>query len=166
MNLEQFQGVSDQIAIGDICNMYLYSSKAPERIRQYIPDVKLIVILRNPIDRAYSNFLHPIRDNHETINSFAEVIEVEADRIFQNYWWSFHYFNIGLYFEQLKRYFDTFNYEQIKVYLYEDLNDDPKALFKEMCRFLEINQDYTSQKILLNTIRQEYPKISFYKKSW
>ena len=52
-----FQAVSKETAIGEASPLYLYSPKAPERIRHYIPDAKLIAVLRDPVERAYSHFL-------------------------------------------------------------------------------------------------------------
>ena len=72
--LNLFQGVSNQVAIGEVSPLYLYSLKAPERIRHYTPDTKIIIILRNPVDRAYSSFLHLIRDGREQIRNFAQAL--------------------------------------------------------------------------------------------
>lgn len=117
---EQFQPTADQIA-GDVSPIYLYASEAPARIQHYIPDVKLIAILRDPIQRAYSNFLHHIRDDLETCTDFLLAIEQEQFRITEHWWWGFHYIQAGFYYQQLKRYFDRFQSHQIQVYLYEDL---------------------------------------------
>ena len=54
----EFQQVTNELAIGEACPSYLYLPKAAKRIKQYIPDTRLIAILRNPVERAYANFLH------------------------------------------------------------------------------------------------------------
>jgi len=59
---QQFEGVSNEIAVGEASPIYLYHPQAPVRIKNCLPNVKIIVILRNPIERAYSNFLHHIRE--------------------------------------------------------------------------------------------------------
>lgn len=64
---ELFQGVSSEVAIGEASTLYLYSQEAPKRIQHYIPDAKLIAILRNPIKRAYSNFVHAMQDDREVL---------------------------------------------------------------------------------------------------
>ena len=61
-----FAGVTDEVAIGEASTLYLYSPEAPAKIKQYIPQVKLIAILRNPIDRAYSGYCHLVRDGYES----------------------------------------------------------------------------------------------------
>ncbi len=135
-----FQGVSNEIAIGEATTWYLYSSRAPKRIQYYIPNTKLIVILRNPVDRAYSAYLHLIRDGRELITDFAQALLEEETRINQNWEYLWHYKQMGFYYAQLKRYFDLFNKNQIRVYLYEDLKDNPVALMQNICRFLNVDE--------------------------
>ncbi|MEM8722820.1 MAG: sulfotransferase [Cyanobacteria bacterium P01_G01_bin.39] len=139
-----FQAVTDEVAIGEATTWYLYSSRAPEQIQQYIPDVKLIVILRNPVDRAYSAFMHTIRDGREPIIDFAQALEEEETRINQNWEYLWHYKQMGFYYGQLKRYYELFDRSQIKVYLYEDLKDNPVALMQDVCQFLNIDQTLVS----------------------
>lgn len=135
-----FEGVSDEIAIGEATTWYLYSPKAPERIHQYIPDVKLIAILRNPIDRAYSAFMHAIRDERETLSDFAAALDQEETRIKQNWEYLWRYKQMGFYSVQLQRYFDLFDRSQIRVYLYEDLNNSPTKLLEDICQFLKVDE--------------------------
>ena len=139
-----FQGVSDEMAIGEATTWYLYSSRAPERIQYYIPNAKLIVILRNPVDRAYSAFMHAIRDGRESITDFAQAVKKEETRINQNWEYLWHYKQMGFYYGQLKRYYELFDCSQIKVYLYEDLKDNPVALMQDVCQFLNIDQTLVS----------------------
>ena len=139
-----FQGVSDEIAIGEATTWYLYSSRAPKRIKHYIPDVKLIVILRNPVDRAYSAFMHAVRDGRELITDFPQALKQEEIRINQNWEYIWHYKQMGFYYVQLKRYFELFDRSQIKVCLYEDLKDNPVALTQDICQFLNIDQTLIS----------------------
>ena len=135
-----FQGGSDEIAIGEATTWYLYSPKAAERIRQHIPNAKLIVILRNPVERAYSAFMHAIRDSRETLTDFAQALQEEETRINQNWEYLWHYKQMGFYHVQLKRYFDLFNPSQIRVYLYEDLNNNPTAIIQNICQFLNVDE--------------------------
>lgn len=137
-----FRGVTNEIAIGEATTWYLYSPEAPERIKHYIPDAKLIAILRNPIERAYSAFMHAIRDERESIADFATALRVEEDRIEQNWEYLWRYKQMGLYASQLKRYFQYFDSHQLKVYLYEDLNTRPAALLTDVFQFLGVEQSY------------------------
>ena len=137
-----FQGVYNEIAIGEATTWYLYSPRAPERIKHYIPNAKLIIILRNPVDRAYSAFLHARRDGREVITDFSQALREEETRIDQNWEYLWRYTQMGFYFDQLKRYFKEFDRSQIKVYLYEDLNNNPAILLKDIFKFLNVDTTF------------------------
>lgn len=137
-----FQGASSEIATGEVSPSYLYSLKAPERIRHYIPEAKLIAVLRNPVDRAYSNFLHLTRDGREPLIDFAQALREEKARILNNWGFNWHYQQKGFYYAQLKRYFDIFEQQQIRVYLYEDLNNNPASVLKDIFQFLGVDEAF------------------------
>jgi len=117
-----FKGYEDKVC-GDISNDYLYYYKESiKNIKKYLGDnVKIIIILRNPIDRAYSNYMHHIRDGWEDC-SFEEALIKEPWRIKNNWAWSYHYINVGMYYEQVKAYLD--NFSNVKIYLFEDLKKE------------------------------------------
>jgi hypothetical protein len=138
-----FSAVANEIAIGESSPYYLYSPEAPERIQNYIPEVKLIAILRNPIDRAYSSFLHMMRDGREPIKNFAAALREEEKRINDNWAFVWHYKNAGFYYTQLKRYFDRFNRGQIKVYLYDDFEYNPLKVMQDIFLFLGVDEVFT-----------------------
>lgn len=138
----QFEGVERETAIGEASPVYLYSSKASQRIHNYLPDAKLIVILRNPIERAYSQFLMFVRDNREPLTDFMQAVNEEETRIKQNWAWGWHYLQVGLYHQQLTRYFDLYQPEQIKIYLYEELKNDPNYIVKDIFNFLEVEPNF------------------------
>ncbi len=139
----QFNPNVDQIAVGEASPIYLYDFKSPERIEAYIPSAKLIVILRDPIERAYSNFLHHIRDDLETTTDFLEAVALEESRIADNWWWGFHYVRSGFYHEQLKRYFERFDRNQIKICLYEDLSKNRLNTLYDLFQFLSVDPTFT-----------------------
>ena len=139
---EQFQGVSNEIAIGEASPIYLYHPKAPERIQHYVPHAKLIAILRNPVERAYSNFLHHMRECCEPFTDFAQALQQEENRIRNNWWWGFYYVSAGFYYIQLKRYFDKFDRSQIHVYLYEELHTNPVSLLRDIFKFLQVDETF------------------------
>ncbi|MFY7806283.1 MAG: sulfotransferase [Limnoraphis robusta] len=136
---QQFQDVSDEIAIGEASPWYLYSEQACQRIKYHIPNVKLIAILRDPVERAYSHFSMHVLQGREPLNDFTQAIEQEEIRIQNNWGWAWHYINRGLYYGQLKRYFNTFDQSQIKVYLYRDLKNNPVALLQDIFQFLDVD---------------------------
>jgi len=140
---EQFEEVSHEIAIGEASPLYIYVPKAVERIKYYIPEAKLIAILRHPVDRAYSHFLHWVQRGLEPLDSsFESVIREEEIRISQDWSPNWHYKQRGFYYQQLKRYYENFNREQIKVYLYEDLRKNSIDMTQDICRFLGVDDNF------------------------
>ena len=139
-----FGGASEEKAIGEASVVYLYLSSAPERIQHYIPQVKLIAVLRNPIERAYSAFLHLTRDRKEPLGDFARALQAEDERIRDNWGPIWHYKQVGFYYAQLKRYFDRFEREQIRVYLHEELRDDPIRVLKDIHEFLGVDTTFVA----------------------
>lgn len=134
-----FEGVTDEIAIGEASPLYLYSSKAIERIAHYVPEAKLIVILRNPVERAYSCYKHLIAlESH----SFADALQEEDKRIAQNWSHLWHYRHGGYYYKQLQGYFEKFDREQIKVYLFDDLKSNPLELIQDLFTFLTVDNSF------------------------
>lgn len=137
-----FQSVSDEVAIGEGSTLYLYHPKAPERIRTHIPDVKLIVILRDPVERAYSNFLHLVRDNREPLTDFYQAFQQEEIRMNNGWEWFWHYKRLGLYYVQLRRYFENFSQDQMRIYLYEDFANNSADLLKDCFQFLNVDKKF------------------------
>lgn len=136
-----FDGVTTEKAIGETSPLYLYSEKALQRIQHYVPDAKLIVILRNPVDRAFSCYTHLLREGYEPL-SFAESLKAEQNRIDDNWAHLWHYAKAGFYYEQLKPYFDAFEPQNLKVYLYDQLASDPMALLKDMFSYLDVDDTF------------------------
>ena len=129
-------------AVGEVSPSYLYSPLAPERIKSYIPDVKLIAILRNPVDRAYSRFMHLIRDEREKHTNFDEALQQEEWRIKNNWWPDFYYKRNGNYHQQLLRYYDLFDHNQIRVYIYEEFSADPVSTVQDIYDFLNVDNQF------------------------
>ena len=113
----EFAAAVGKKVAGEASNSYLYSPLAAERIKRYIPDVKLIAILRDPADRAYSRYLQLVRSGRETITDFSIALTEENRRVAEGWWPDFHYLRMGLHHEQLQRYFFVYPASQIKVYL-------------------------------------------------
>jgi hypothetical protein len=134
----QFEGAAPGVAIGEASPLYLYSPHAPQRIWRELPGVKLVVVLRHPVDRAYSAFLHLRRDGREPLGSFGRALAAEEARVRAGWEHIWHYRRMGYYAEQLGRYFSLFDRRQIRVYLYEDLQADPVAVLTDLFGFLGI----------------------------
>jgi hypothetical protein len=138
-----FDGVKDEVAIGEASPNYLYIPKAAERVRHYIPGAKLIAILRNPVERAYSNFMHNIRDGFEPLTDFGQALREEQSRIRNNWAPRWHYRNQGFYCRQLERFFKNFERNQLKIVLYDEFGADPKSAMRDIFRFLDVDDRFT-----------------------
>lgn len=134
-----FREVSDEKAIGEASVRYLYFPQAAARIKKYIPRVKLIVILRNPINRLYSHYLMMKEKYNLEPLSLAKALEQENERIRNNWGWDWHYTQLGMYYRQLKCYLDLFEREQIKIFLYEDFCLDPVGVVQDICRHIGVD---------------------------
>lgn len=118
---------------GEACPSYLYFDKAAQEIRDYLPSAKIVIVLRNPTERAFSNYLHLVRDGRETL-SFSEALQAEVWRHEQHWEWFWEIFNIGLYSGQVERYYSLFPRENILILLYDDYRKDPS---KVLCAILD-----------------------------
>ena len=150
-----FDGVEKETAIGEASTLYLWSQKATERIQHYIPNAKLIAVLRDPVERAYSNYLHLVNQNREPLTDFAVAIAQEEERIKKNWWPFWYYKQQGFYYIQLQRYYAKFAQSQIKVYLYEDLKNDSLKMLQDIFQFLEVDDRFTPD--LSQRVRQSRP---------
>ncbi len=137
-----FANVSREVAIGEASTTYLSSETAPLRIKHYIPDVKLIAILRNPVDAAYASFLHLVRDGDEPLADFGLALEAEEKRVRQNWEGIWHYQRRGFYAEQLERYFQHFDRDRLKVYRYDDFKANPNVVLRDIFEFLEVDPGF------------------------
>jgi len=136
-----FADVRDEIAIGEASPLYLYCPEAPQRIQATLPDAKLIVILRDPVERAFSSFSHLLREGYETL-SFEAALKEEDKRIQERWAPLWYYIDKGFYYQQLRRYYDLFNSQNIKIYLFEDLCKNPVALVQDVYDFLGVDKSF------------------------
>jgi len=138
-----FTNASHARARGEASTIYLYDEEAPSRIRAELPEVKLVAVLRDPVERAYSNFLHLVRDGREPLSEFAEALKREPERRTQRWSANWRYRDKGLYACQVERYLQLFDREQIRFYLFEEFDDDPGAIVKDIYRFLGVDSNFT-----------------------
>lgn len=157
---EQFSRQTDELAIGEASPQYLYYPQTPKRIFDVLPDIKIISILRNPVKRAYSSYLHAVRDWHETADNFQDAVQLENERITAGWPMLFHYVNAGFYYQQLIRYFDTFDKDQIRVIIYDDFIEKPDLVIRDLFKFLEIDPEFSPDMSSKPNV-SGYPKNKF-----
>ncbi len=115
--LALFQEIKDELAIGESSTSYLEDPESPRLIHKVVPNARIIVMLRNPIERAYSHYLIHVRYNFEK-QSFHDALR----KILKKYdpLTSNHYLHAGLYSKQILRYINTFGKKNIKILIFEE----------------------------------------------
>ncbi len=136
--LKLFDHARSQRVIGEASVSYLSTPGVAELIRTEVPAAKILVILRNPIDRAFSAYQHLKREGKETL-SFSEGLALEPIRRQQNHSLLWLYRGLGFYSEQLKPYLKLFPQNQIRITTYDDWENQPKLFLKQLFDFLEVD---------------------------
>jgi len=145
--------------LGEATPSYMFWADAPRRIWQYNPDMKLIVVLRNPVDRAYSHWNMERERGSESL-SFFEAISQELRRcreILPKQHLVYSYTARGFYLNQLRRLWGLFSKEQVLVLKYEGLRENPVRLLTQVCEFLEVAPLMNVPAIEANVIAYESP---------
>lgn len=137
-----FADAPDGSRRGDVSPRYLYFEKASERMKERVPDVKIVAILRHPVDRAYSHFLMNRSRGCEPEPDFSSALELWESRRQKGWGWDWDYVGAGLYSHQLQRYLDRFSADQIKVFLYDDLKVRQSQLFEELFAHIGVSTGY------------------------
>ena len=136
-----FAGAERYRAVGEASATYLFYPQSPERAAHYVPKAKLIVVLRNPADRAYSNFLHGIRAAKENLE-FGAALKAEPERIAAGWSPFFSYRAKGWYHAQLSHWMEYFPPEQFLFLLYDDLQARPMEVMRQIYGFIGVNPDF------------------------
>lgn len=128
---KHFPHQRDGKIIGEFTPKYFSYHEVPLRIKKSFPDAKLIVCLRNPVDRAFSqyNFIKYFKKKES--RPFMEVIQNEPE-----------YIEKGLYYKQLKRYLEYFEMNRIHIIWFEDIRNKPGEVLKELYRFLGVDETF------------------------
>jgi hypothetical protein len=123
---------------GESTPLYLQDLAAHERIARLVPDAKLIAVVRDPVDRAYSNWAHLWSDGLEPEADFLAACAAEEDRLARGWAPFWGYKRLGRYGEQLDHLLSVFPRDQVHVLRYRELVDDPAATMDAICAFLGI----------------------------
>jgi len=150
---KQFQHCNKNSIIGEYSVDYFADEHAPKRIAEQFPDINFIIILRNPIDRAYSHYQYRKAKGRDfgaskraQEKSFVEFLKTEK-----------RFREVGFYDEHLKRWFSYFDKDQFFIITYDQVKKDPHRVIKESYNFLEVNSDFTPSTIRKkkNTTKQK-----------
>jgi hypothetical protein len=165
--LRLFRDVKKEKAIGEASVLYLWSKTAAETMRSKIPDAKIVMILRDPVDRAFSEYMHAVTAGVLRI-SFREYVEAclsyKSDKL--SLWKPS--LEPGLYFDSVKRYLDRFGGGNVRIFFYEDYQARQAWVLEEMFRFLGVDSSFipdTSQRYLVPSVPRSLALGQFLKKS-
>jgi sulfotransferase family protein len=138
-------------AVGEASPSYLFHPLAPERVAALLPDARLIAVLRDPVDRAFSHYQHEVALGREPL-PFEDALAAEEERMrgevqrmtsdpsyFSEAWWNHTYVARGRYGEQLRRWFASFPPEQILVLFSDDLLQQPADTYARVLAFLGVD---------------------------
>jgi hypothetical protein len=146
-NFPNLLRVRDEL-VGEASPSYLFHPLAPERVAALVPDARLIVLVRNPVDRALSHYNHEVALGREPL-SFEDALAAEEDRLrgevdrlhadpsyFSHPWWNYTYQARGRYAEQLERWLAVFPREQLMIQPSEELLAEPERTYARVLEFL------------------------------
>ncbi len=138
-----------QTLCGDASTAHLSDPVSAERIYAFNPDARIIIILRNPADRAYSLYNWMVQEGYEYAGSFEEALRLENIRAAKSipnwfdygYYWDFMYFRSGLYYQQVKRYLDLFK-RTFSFYILNASSITRRSVIKLFVLFWGLSQCY------------------------
>lgn len=125
-------------SLGEATPFYLHDLDSHERIKSLIPSARLIVALRDPVDRAHSNWTHLWNAGLEPEADFLAACRAEPSRIAAGWAPFWHYAGLGKYGEQLRHLYEHFPREQVLLLRYRELRDTPAATLDRVCEFLGV----------------------------
>lgn len=130
-----FDGVRDEIAIGEASPNYLFlHERAVPQIKNYVPDAKLVAMLRNPVERAYSDYLMHVRELVGNQKPLAEQVRSSAE--------SSYTLLKGRYYKGIKHFVEAFGPEQVKIFLHDDLQRDSSLLMQDLYTFIGVDNTF------------------------
>ncbi|MGH7503037.1 MAG: sulfotransferase family protein [Longimicrobiales bacterium] len=161
MYLSLFSAASAETQIGEASVWYLYSREAAAAIRRFNPDARIIAMLRNPVDAMHSLHAQRLWSGNEDIHDFRKALEAECDRsrgrrlppavqIPEGTL----YRRVFRYAEQLQRYIDVLGRDKIHVVIYDDFRALPDETYREILRFLGVEDAFQPQFQVINSRRR------------
>jgi hypothetical protein len=137
-----FSNVSNESAVGEISNSYMICPSSAQAIYDFNPDARILVVLRNPIRRAWSQYLMNLREAKSDDSNFIQEMEKDHAQNPKGWGVNHQYLELGKYAKQLKRYFNLFGKDRVMPIFFEDYKKKPGEVLSEMCRFLNIDDTF------------------------
>ena len=139
-----FCKVATEKAIGEASTGYLHFSESARLIKEQIPECKIIIMLRNPVERAYSMYCHEVREGLEKMKFLDAINEELVDGRRKDFGKdiSFNYVQLGYMYENVMRYIELFDRENIFIGFYDDLKSDTRKIMSEIFSFLTVDNSF------------------------
>jgi hypothetical protein len=154
---ELFEPGAGRARRGEATVWYLYSQTAAREIRDFVPDARIIIMLRNPVDMVHSLHSHQLFTANEDIAEFEEALAAEPDRAEGRRLppgvrrpEGLLYRACGRYAEHVERWLEVWGTEQLKVILYDDLSADAAATYRDTLEFLEVDSSFAPDFSVVN----------------
>jgi len=139
---------------GEFTETYLFDDEVPIRIARHFPNIKIIAVFRNPVERAYSTYLHLVRDGFLQPNSFEAEIKLKKKIFIKD----------SLYYARIKPYFDLFPKENIQISIYENIQKDPQSFLRTLYEFIGSDNTFTPSFVNKKINPTLAPRFSFLNK--
>jgi Sulfotransferase family len=136
-----FDEAGDARAIGEASPQYLRYPDVPARIQALIPEVRLVAILRHPVERMYSTYLAHRRDGYDPEPTFEGAIADQGRREREGHPFG-AFLAYGFYMRAVGRFRKVFPRDRLRIYLYEDLSGDPRALLRDLFTYLDVDPTF------------------------
>lgn len=141
--LELFRDVSDRPVLAEASVRYLYSSTAASRIYEVAPQARIVILLRDPIARAWSHYsMMRYFYNLEPLG-WKKALDAEQSRIAAGWDFDWHYLAVGCYATQVMRYLELFGSNQVRIYWHSTFSRSPLEVIRSICQFVNIDTAFT-----------------------
>ena len=140
-----FAEAGEARAIGEASVQYFAHVPAPSAIKSRCPDAKIIIMLRDPADRAYSAYNYQKMRGFEPLDSFEEALDAEPGRCSHRIAYGWRYQNSGRYATHLKRWCEVFGQENVKVVFFEDFGSNQLVVLQDIFAFLDIERSFVPE---------------------
>lgn len=133
-----YRDVAGEAAIGDISPSYFYFTEVARDIHDRLGGPRAIVMLRDPVQKAFSQYMHLVRDDRETL-SFAAGLDAEQERVSRGYSAMWRYAESSLFTARVRHFLDVFSPERTRIVFFDDLQRDPAGVVRGVFEFLGVD---------------------------
>jgi len=151
-----YQNCNGAIAVGEASTQYMSEPESPELIKKFIPNAKIIFLLRDPVERIYSHYLHERHRGWDVIK-FEEMVKQQHPAFLT-------YKYVSSYQLHLKKYEEVFPHKQLMVYLNDDMQKKPKSFIQQLYSELGVNPDFTPSNLGRRFNPARSPRLPVYQR--